>query len=220
MKAYCLFEQSGTFKKEFIKHGIQAEDYDILNDFNQTDHIIDLFKTIERGWNGEPTFFDDINEEDIVIAFFPCIRFCAYTSLLARCEQRGTDKFSSDKKLEYAMQKVEEINRNYQLICKLVLLALRKKFRLIIENPFTQPHFLTWYFPLKPTFVDQDRRLRGDKYKKPTQYWFINCEPKHNFIWEPQPYIEKSKSIVECNTVERSMITSEYANRFIKEFIL
>ena len=27
-KAHCLFEQSGTFKKEFIKLGIAAEDYE------------------------------------------------------------------------------------------------------------------------------------------------------------------------------------------------
>lgn len=48
-KARCLFEQSGTFKNEFIKLGIPAEDYDILNDFGQTDHVIDLFEEIRRG---------------------------------------------------------------------------------------------------------------------------------------------------------------------------
>lgn len=42
-KVFCLFEQSGTFKNEFRKLGIQAEDYDILNDFGETDHIVDLF---------------------------------------------------------------------------------------------------------------------------------------------------------------------------------
>ena len=29
-KVHCFFEQSGTFKNEFIKLGIPAEDYDIL----------------------------------------------------------------------------------------------------------------------------------------------------------------------------------------------
>lgn len=38
-KVHCLFEQSGTFKNEFIKFGIPAEDYDIQNNFGQTDHI-------------------------------------------------------------------------------------------------------------------------------------------------------------------------------------
>lgn len=49
MKAHCLFEQSGTFKNEFKKLGIEAYDYDILNDYGQTDHIIDLFAEIGGG---------------------------------------------------------------------------------------------------------------------------------------------------------------------------
>ena len=44
-----MFEQSGTFKKEFIKLGIEAEDYDIRNDFGETDHVVDLFEEINRG---------------------------------------------------------------------------------------------------------------------------------------------------------------------------
>ena len=42
-KVHCFFEQSGTFKNEFIKLGIPAEDYDIQNNFCQTDHFVDLF---------------------------------------------------------------------------------------------------------------------------------------------------------------------------------
>lgn len=49
MKAHCLFEQSGTFKNEFKKLGIEAFDYDILNNFGQTDFQVDLFKEIEGG---------------------------------------------------------------------------------------------------------------------------------------------------------------------------
>lgn len=49
MKAHCLFEQSGTFKKEFKKLGIEAFDYDILNEFGETDYVIDLFAEIEGG---------------------------------------------------------------------------------------------------------------------------------------------------------------------------
>lgn len=49
MKAHCLFEQSGTFKNEFKKLGIESYDYDILNEFGQTDYQIDLFKEIEGG---------------------------------------------------------------------------------------------------------------------------------------------------------------------------
>lgn len=50
-KVHCFFEQSGTFKKEFIKLGIPAEDYDIQNNFGETDHVIDLFSEIDREYN-------------------------------------------------------------------------------------------------------------------------------------------------------------------------
>jgi hypothetical protein len=49
MKVHCLFEQSGTFKNAFKKYGIEAYDYDIQNEFGETDHVIDLFKEIEGG---------------------------------------------------------------------------------------------------------------------------------------------------------------------------
>ena len=50
--AHCFFEQSGTFKNEFIKLGIPAADYDIQNNFGQTDHVIDLFAEIENAYRG------------------------------------------------------------------------------------------------------------------------------------------------------------------------
>lgn len=50
-KVHCFFEQSGTFKNEFIKLGIPAEDYDIQNNFKQTDHVIDLFAEIEAEYD-------------------------------------------------------------------------------------------------------------------------------------------------------------------------
>ena len=59
-KVHCFFEQSGTFKNEFIKMGIPAEDYDIQNNFGQTDHVVDLFKAIEDAYDGKPSLFDAI----------------------------------------------------------------------------------------------------------------------------------------------------------------
>lgn len=52
-KAHCLFEQSGTFKSQFKALGIEAEDYDILDDFGETDHIVDLFAEIEAAYERE-----------------------------------------------------------------------------------------------------------------------------------------------------------------------
>lgn len=51
-KVHCFFEQSGTFKNEFIKLGVPAEDYDIQNNFGETDHVIDLFQEIENQMGG------------------------------------------------------------------------------------------------------------------------------------------------------------------------
>ena len=51
-KAHCLFEQSGTFKNEFIKLGIPAYDYDIQDNFGQTDFRNDLFREIETAFTG------------------------------------------------------------------------------------------------------------------------------------------------------------------------
>lgn len=51
-KVHCFFEQSGTFKREFIKLGIPAEDYDIQDNFGETDHVMDLFAEIEKAYGG------------------------------------------------------------------------------------------------------------------------------------------------------------------------
>ena len=57
-KVWLLFEQSGTFKKEFLKMGIPAVDIDIQNNFNQTYYVMDIFAEIEKAYerrtaNGE-----------------------------------------------------------------------------------------------------------------------------------------------------------------------
>ena len=86
-KVHCFFEQSGTFKNEFIKLGIPAEDYDIQNNFGETDHQEDLFKAIEDAYDGKPSLFDTIvGGEDLIVAFFFCIYFLLfepYKNLLA-----------------------------------------------------------------------------------------------------------------------------------------
>ena len=70
-KVHCFFEQSGTFKNEFIKLGYEAEDYDIQNNFGETDHVVDLFAEIENAYDGKPSLFDNIRGgEDLIMAFF------------------------------------------------------------------------------------------------------------------------------------------------------
>ncbi len=53
MTFHCFFEQSGTFKNEFKKLGYEAYDYDILDDFGQTDYVVDLFHEIETAYERE-----------------------------------------------------------------------------------------------------------------------------------------------------------------------
>lgn len=56
MIAHCLFEQSGTFKNEFKKLGVDAYDYDILDEYGQTDFKIDVFQEIEQAYGGVNPF--------------------------------------------------------------------------------------------------------------------------------------------------------------------
>lgn len=129
-------------------------------------------------------------------------------------------KWSDQKKLENDLKLHKELSELYELITKLVIICLRRKIPLIIENPYSTTHYLVKYWAIPSKVIDMDRTTRGDYYKKPTQYWFINYKPKYNMILEPQIYQEKKIIEQVHNKTERSLIAPEYANRFIREFIL
>lgn len=124
-KAYCLFEQSGTFKKEFLARGIEAEDFDILNDFGQTDQIIDLFGEIEKAYDGNPSIFDKITKDDIILAFFPCTRFESNITMAFRGQQYQLKDKPDLYKVEYALELHKELHHLYELIAKLFCVVLR-----------------------------------------------------------------------------------------------
>ena len=223
MRVHCLFEQSGTFKNEFKKLGIEAYDYDILNDYGETDFQIDLFEEIKTAYEGGVSIFDTIQEDDVVMAFFPCTYFQSYHSAWFLGRAKQLKDYNDEQKLEIVHERHEQLHDNYERFTELCLVAIRKGFRLIIENPYTQPHYLTRYFPVAPALIDEDRSKRGDFRKKPTQYWFLNGRPKNNFIFETV----NEKEILthdDFATNEygkgRSLIHPDYANRFIREFIL
>lgn len=234
-KAHCFFEQSGTFKNEFIKLGIQAEDYDILNDFKQTDHVIDLFVEIDKAFEGKESIFDTIDPvNDLVIAFFPCVRFEDQIVLHFKGTMNTFENYTDEQKCLYDIKLMTELARLYILLNKLYIVCTRGGVRLVIENPKGTMHFLSRYWCIEPTFVDTDRRLNGDYYKKPTQYWFLNCNPEQNVLFEPLPINEffitdannrANKSIytqigAKDRTTARSMIHPDYANRFIRQFLI
>ena len=234
MRFHCFFEQSGTFKNEFKKLGYEAYDYDILNDFGKTDFQMDLFQSINDAYDGKPSLFDSIGENDQIIAFFPCVRFSNQIYMHFQGNMKSIKDWSIEKKLKYDMKLHTELHELYMLVSKLVCVCVWNNIPLIIENPYSQEHYLTRYWAVKPKVIDDDRRNRGDYFKKPTQYWFVNREPSNNFIFEPMP-----QNSIGCNDairlmnkeswektgaktvkVARSMIHPDYANRFIREFII
>lgn len=219
MTYHCLFEQSGTFKNEFIKLGYNAIDYDILNDYGETDRVIDLFEEIESAYFGSPSIFDEIKEEDQILAFFPCIRFEDQIQMHFRGTSNGMQKWDTIKKLENDLDLHSDLHHLYNMVTMLAIVCLRKKIPLILENPYSTTHYLVKYWPIKAAIIDMDRRDMGDYYMKPTQYWFIGREPSNNFIFEGVD-IKKSKRIDWERGAERSMISKDYANRFIREFVL
>ena len=226
MKFHCMFEQSGTFKNEFKALGYEAYDYDILDDFGETDFKIDLFKEIEKAYDNKPSVFDDVAQEDTVLAFYPCTRFENQIGMHFRGTHHGLNIWNDEQKLEYVIRLHEELHNLYVYITKMRIVAMKRGFKMIIENPYSSQHYLVRYWPITASLIDPDRTERGDYYTKPTQYWFINCTPSYNFIFEPQTLYPKrsiankgDKNSVN-NKVERSLISREYANRFIREFIL
>lgn len=221
-KVWCFFEQSGTFRDRFIELGIPSIDCDIQNEYGKTDIQIDLFNEIDKAYTGEESLFDNICSDDLVMAFFPCIRFTQQAELLFN-QVAEQYRFKTDyDKILSAMQFEKERYEFFIIFCKMVQVCILRNIRLVIENPYSNNHYLVRYFPIKSKFIDFDRRNRGDFFKKPTQYWFINCEPSYNFdsLFNVQVIQAASKKVSSCSTRARSEISPEYALQFIQEFIM
>jgi hypothetical protein len=225
-KVHCFFEQSGTFKKEFIKLGIPAEDYDIQNNFNETDHQIDLFAEIETAYNGGQSVFDNITKDDLIMAFFPCIYFTGSTNpCYFTIENTNYRKLTIKEKFDAMLERADKRNDFYKLLYKMVGTCIFREIRIVIENPFSSLHYLHNNFLKEPSFIDHNRRLRGDYFVKPTGYWFFNCKPTHGKSFqkperELKVWESKSASHAGLCSEERSMISPDYARNFICDFIL
>ena len=225
-KVHCFFEQSGTFKNEFIKLGIPAEDYDIQDNFGQTDHTDDLFAAIESAYEGGASLFDNIGKDDLIMAFFPCIYFETIQMCYYQCTHLNNSKKPFTERIEDAIERLQQRTYFHTLLYKLVWNVEKRGLRLIIENPATTPSYLinTQNFP-NPTIIDKNRLLRGDYFSKPTAYWYFNCEPTYGESYKKdkeQKNIMKAKSAPRAGlcSEERSMISPDYARNFICDFIL
>ena len=228
-KVHLFFEQSGTFKNEFKKLGYEAYDYDIQNNFNETDYQIDLFKEIENAYGGGgQSVFDTITPDDLIIAVFPCIYFCAFSQVAFNFGNTNYRTLTDTEKIKEILKRSGKRTEYYNRLLKLIGVVLQKGLRMIFENPWSEQTYLKQNVFLKsPSFVDKDRTLRGDYMKKPTAYWFWNCEPTTGCSYQPT-HPSKVKRITDMKKApkaglcseERSMISPDYARNFICDFII
>jgi len=116
----------------------------------------------------------------------------------------------------------QELTELYILVTRLAIVCKQRNIPLIIENPYSQQHYLRQRWCLRPDIIDYDRTKNGDYYKKPTQYWFLNCKPKQNVFFEPLYQIETSLivEVTKNRPVVRSMIHPQYASRFIRMYVI
>lgn len=224
-KVHLFFEQSGTFKNEFIKLGYEAYDYDIQNNFGETDHVMDLFGEIDGAYEGKPSVFDTMTKDDLIVAFYPCIYFCATSQMSMYLGCINYRQLNDLEKIKKILRRVDDRKDFFERLIKFVYICLDKNLRMVFENPWSEQTYLKANFLKAPDVVDMDRMERGDFYKKPTAYWFWNCEPTHGLTIQndkPQKTIMKSKGASRAGlcSEERSMISSDYARNWICDFIL
>lgn len=227
-KVYCFFEQSGTFKNAFKAIGIPAEDFDIQDEFGETEHVIDLFGEIDKAFANHPSIFDQIRPNDLIMAFFPCIHFCDAKTLLFRAvhtSQRRKELFNI---MRENIPLSQERQRFFETLLRFVVIVLERNLQMVLENPWntSRSTYLQVNFP-EPSIIDTNRALRGDYYVKPTAYWFFNCEPTEGESYQDKndnPLIvykqkgEHQETGV-CDS-ERSAISPAYAKNFIADFLL
>ena len=225
-KVWCLFEQSGTFKNEFKKLGYEAVDLDIQNNFGETDYQIDIFSEIEKAYEGgQESIFDKMTKDDLVLAFFPCIYFCATSQMAFSYGYTNYRKLNIMEKTEKILERSKNREYFFSLAVKMLTIATHKGIRLIMENPWSEQTFLKANFVMPPTLVDNNRMLRGDYYVKPTAYWYINCVPTNGKSFQndkEKKTIIKSKCASKAGlcSEERSLISPDYARNFICDFII
>lgn len=224
-KVWCLFEQSCTFKNEFKALGYEAVDVDIQNNYNETDKLVDLFEAIENAYDGKPSLFDEITEDDLCIAFFPCIYFSALSQMAFSFGYTNYRKMSMKDKTDKILERSHNREYYFSLAVKMISVAHQRGIRLIMENPWNEQTFLKANFVMPPTIVDHDRTRRGDHFVKPTAFFYVNCEPTKGFTYmknNDRKIILKSKmsKLAGLCSEERSMISPVYARNFICDWVI
>lgn len=222
---HCLFEQSGTFKNAFQQLGIPAKDYDIKNDFDETNVVCDIFRQIDNDWCGCDSIFRRMSAGELIFAFFPCIYFNEHNEMYFCGTSYNFRGLSQVAKLRSIIDRSEKRQYYYRKVLQLITICEARNLKLIIENPYNAHHYWRFNFPNYPKVIDMNRTLRGDYFKKPTQFIFVGFEPGSGQSLakiRPMEYIEDKRSSPvsgQCSA-ERSMISPEYAHNFICDYIL
>lgn len=221
---WCLFEQSGTYRNAFRVLGYNAWDVDCSNMYNCTDFMRDIFKEISRAFYGRHSLFDEMTKEDLLMAFFPCIYFCENNELFFTAKSRNYKNMERSDVLHSIIRRAESREYYYKLLLMLCTLCEERGLRLIVENPYSVHHFLHNNFPWEPAIIDRNRRVRGDYFRKPTMYYFINCTPTQGCsVIAPAKLLtvqgSRSSSVAGSCSLPRSICSPEYARAFINDFI-
>lgn len=147
---------------------------------------------------------------------------------------------------EYLLKESTERYKMYTLALKMYGVIEFNNLRMIMENPYHEVNYTNrfWFYPI--TMIDKDRSRRGDYFRKPTAYWFINCEPTKGFTEQQTPESQirycgaggsntakyrkklKEKGVILAKqsgksgicSEERSIISPDYARNFICDNIL
>lgn len=224
---HCFFEQSGTFKNVFKEMGYIAYDYDIQNKHGQTDFVMDLFSQIENAYSGGNSIFDSIDSDDLIIAFFPCIYFCAPSQINFTWGSFNYRNMTVKQKTDSILRRDAKRAYFYRNAIKMLAIAKERGLRLIMENPWNENTYLKGNFIIPPALIDNNRMLRGDYRVKPTAYWFVNCKPTQGLSLQFDKLKEKKthstskgSNVPGICSEERSMISPDYARNFICDFIL
>ena len=184
------------------------------------------FAEIETAYGGGASVFDSISYKDLILAFFPCIYFESVQQMYYSLDTLNNKHKPIVERIKDAIERIDKRTYFHIILYKMVFICYKKNLRLIIENPAGPNGFITsGQNFIAPTFIDKNRLLRGDFYKKPTAYWFINCARTYGLTIQKdkkQKFIDSARPAKEAGlcSEERSMISPDYARNFICDFIL
>lgn len=222
---HCFFEQSGTFKHAFHNLQIHAADYDICDNFGYTTVKCDLFKEIERAYNHKKSLIDKVTPDELIMAFFPCIYFNEHNEMYFCGTSYNLRNLSPAGKIRAIIERSDKRQEYYKKVLQLIAICEERRLKMVIENPYNAHHYWRFNFPNYPRVIDMNRTLRGDYFKKPTQYIFVGFEPGNGHSLSKvhkMEFIEDKPSAPvggQCS-IERSLISPEYAHNFICDYIL